>query len=156
MIRMGVLFGAVVLGLAMAAPAGAQAGAPSEGPVRSLKLAETGCDTSRASPTDSIYAQEDVDRPVEARRLAIDEMPLRLQEVVSGRSVFRFVIESSGRINRCTIELMEETNRAWTDAVLRQLRGARYKPALVDGRPVRQLVHQVFTYHTDGRLHQPQ
>jgi hypothetical protein len=62
------------------------------------------------------------------------------------------VVEWSGRIDGCSIVLMQETSRVWTDAVLRELRVARYRPARKGGRAVRQLVHQVFTYHSDGRL----
>jgi hypothetical protein len=58
----------------------------------------------------------------------------------------------TGRIDRCSIELVEEAAPAWTDAVLKQLRSARYRPARLAGRPVRQRVYQIFTYHEDGRF----
>jgi hypothetical protein len=61
-------------------------------------------------------------------------------------------VEPSGRIDRCSIELLEETAPAWTAAVLKQLRQARYQPARRGGERVRQRVYQVFTYHQDGRL----
>lgn len=119
---------------------------------RQFSAAETGCDTSQAAPTDSVYEADGVDKPVEAVRLPIEDMPLRVREVVSGRSVFRFIIEPSGRINRCSIELVEEDAPAWTDAVLKELRQARYQPARRGGEKVRQRVYQIFTYHQDGRL----
>lgn len=116
---------------------------------------ESGCDSTAAAGTEPVFAADSVDRPVEARRLPVEGMPIRIREVLTGRSVFRFVVLPSGRIDRCSIEVVEETSRAWSDAVLRELRSARYEPARKDGRPVRQLVYQVFTYHSDGRLQRP-
>ncbi len=119
---------------------------------RRLTPVETGCDSSQVASMDSIYEFDAVDRPVEARRLPIEDMPLRVQEVIKGRSVFRFVVEPSGRIDRCSIELVEETSRDWSDAVLEELRLAHYEPARKAGKPVRQRAYQVFTYHSDGRI----
>jgi hypothetical protein len=120
--------------------------------VRRLSAAETGCDASKPVSTDSVYEYDVVDQQVKAERLEIDEMPLRVREVLDGRSVFRFVVDPSGRIERCSIELVEEDTPMWTDAVLKELRGARYQPARVAGKKVRQRVYQIFTYHQDGRF----
>jgi len=60
--------------------------------------------------------------------------------------------------DRCapvSVELIEESSQAWTEAVLEQLRMARYQPARKAGPPVRQLAYQVFTYHSDGWLQKP-
>ena len=116
---------------------------------------ETGCDSTAGVSSEPVFVPDSVDRPVQARRLPIEGMPVRIREVTTGRSVFRFVVEASGRIDRCSIEVVEETSRAWSDAVLKELRVAHYDPARRGGRPVRQLVHQVFTYHSDGRLERP-
>ncbi|HEX6104270.1 MAG TPA: hypothetical protein VFZ26_01720 [Gemmatimonadales bacterium] len=124
-------------------------------PPRRLLPAETGCDTTAAPAADSVYDADSVDQPVEPVRLPVEDMPLRVREVLRGRSVFRFVVEPSGRIDRCSIALVDETSREWTGAVLEELRVARYRPARKAGRPVRQVVHQIFTYHSDGRLQRP-
>jgi hypothetical protein len=125
-----------------------------EVPPRRPSAAESGCDSTTTS-TDPVFDADSVDRPARARRLPIEGMPLRVREVLTGRSVFRFVVEASGRIDRCSIAVLEETSRAWSDAVLKELRVAQYDPARKGGQPVRQLVHQVFTYHSDGRLQPP-
>ena len=88
------------------------------------------------------------------RELHVDPLPLRIREVVRGQSTFRFIVEPSGKINRCSIVLQEESSRAWTAAVLKKLRHARYEPARLQGRKVRQEVYQMFTYDTDGRMSQ--
>lgn len=133
-------------GAALAGPAFGQAGSP-----RQLSPAETGCDASQRTRTDSVYESTSVDAPVEAERLPIDEMPMRVREVISGRSVFRFIVEPSGRIDRCSIVLVEESSPLWTESVLKELRQARYRPARRGGQKVSQLVYQIFTYHQDGR-----
>jgi TonB-like protein len=119
---------------------------------RRLTGAETGCDSLQRPATDSVYEADAVDQPVRARRLLIEDLPFRAREVINGRSVFRFIVEPSGRIDQCSVELLEETTPAWTAAVLKELRRARYEPARRSGQPVRQRVHQLFTYHNDGRL----
>jgi hypothetical protein len=120
--------------------------------VRRLSPAQTGCDPSKPVSADSVYAYDAVDQEVKAEHLEIDEMPLRVREVLDGRSVFRFIVDRSGRIERCSIELVEEDTPTWTDAVLKELRNARYQPARLGGNTVKQRVYQIFTYHQDGRL----
>jgi len=71
--------------------------------------------------------------------------------VQSGRTMLQFVVDPEGRVERCTIALVEESSSEWTAAVLPELRKARFEPARKDGRTVRQLVYQLFTYHSDGR-----
>jgi hypothetical protein len=129
-----------------------QAAAQAADSVRRLTHAETGCDTTRAVSTDTAYDVDSVDRPVEAERLPIEDMPFRMREVLTGRSVFRFIVEPSGRIERCSIELVEESEPKWTNAVLEELRRARYRPARREGKTVRQVVYQIFTYKQDGRF----
>jgi Gram-negative bacterial TonB protein C-terminal len=139
----------LILAAALTGPLSAQAGDVSP---RRLSPTETGCDSLQRRATDSVYEAEAVDQPVRAQRLPIEEMPFRAREVLNGRAVFSFIVEPSGRVDRCSIELMEETTPEWTAAVLKELRQAKYQPARLQGRPVRQRVYQLFTYHSDGRL----
>jgi hypothetical protein len=148
MLTLKQLMGIAALGVTLAARLSAQA---AEAP-RALSAAETGCDTSRTAATDSIFEFDAVDEPVQAERLPIEDMPLRVREVLNGRSVFRFIVEPTGRIERCSIELVEESAPAWTDAVLKELRQARYRAARRGGVKVRQRVYQIFTYTQDGRF----
>lgn len=142
---------AVIAGLVLLGAAGPVAAQTADS-TRHLSAAETGCNPSKSVFTDSVYEYDAVDQQVKAEHLEIDEMPLRVREVLDGRSVFRFVVDPSGRIERCSIELVEEDTPMWTDAVLKELRGARYQPARLAGKKVRQRVYQIFTYHQDGRL----
>ena len=119
---------------------------------RRLSPAVMGCTASEKVPSDSTYDSESVDQPVRARRLPIEDLPFRTGQVLTGQSVLRFIVDGSGRIDRCSIAILEETTPAWTDAVVRELRSAHYQPARRQGQPVRQWVYQRFTYHSDGRL----
>ncbi|HYC31996.1 MAG TPA: hypothetical protein VEB59_06870 [Gemmatimonadales bacterium] len=140
---------AATTGLAAQTPDSAAAGP------RRLTAAETFCDSTAPAPAEAVFESDSVDRPVQPRRLAIEDMPVRISEVLKGRSVFRFIVAPSGHVERCSIELVEETSRAWSDAVLKELRVAHYEPGRKAGRPVRQVVYQVFNYHSDGRLQKP-
>ena len=118
---------------------------------RQLSAAETGCDSLRQAVADSVYEADAVDRPARAPYLRVKGLPYRMREVLTGRTMLRFVVDGSGWVDRCSIALVEESSPEWTAVVLRELRGARYEPARKGGRRVRQLVYQVFTYHSDGR-----
>ena len=118
---------------------------------RQLSPAETGCDSLRQASTDSVYEAGAVDRPVRAPYLRVNGLPYRMREVLKGRTMLRFVVDGSGWVDRCSIALVEESSPEWTAAVVKDLRAARYEPARKDGQRVRQLVYQVFTYHSDGR-----
>jgi len=119
---------------------------------RQLSPAVTGCTAPEQAPSDSTYDSQSVDQPVRARRLPIEDLPFRAGQVLTGHSILRFIVDGSGRIDRCSIAVVEETAAAWTDAVVRELRSAHYQPARRQAQPVRQWVYQKFTYHSDGRL----
>lgn len=119
--------------------------------LRRLSAAETGCDSLQPAPTDSVYEAEAVDRPAKAPYVRVNAMPYRMREVQTGRTMLRFVVDSAGWVDRCTIALVEESSSDWTTAVLPELRRARFEPARKGGRRVRQVVYQVFIYRSDGR-----
>lgn len=145
---------AAVVCACVAPPTGLSAQAPTQ--PRQLSAAETGCDSLAQASTDSVYEADAVDRPVRAPYVRVKALPYRLRDVLTGRTMLRFVVDPTGRVDRCTIGLVEESSAEWTAAVLPELRAARYEPARKGGRRVRQLVYQVFTYHTDGRADVPQ
>jgi hypothetical protein len=118
---------------------------------RLLSAAETGCDSLHRVRLDSAYEADSVDRQVRAPYVRVTTLPYRMGEVRTGRTMLRFVVDSTGWVDRCTITLVEESSPDWTTAVLPAMKQARYEAARKDGRRVRQVVYQVFTYHSDGR-----
>ena len=147
MSRLGRIAGVVYACLAMPGTLSAQEPAKP----RQLSAAETGCDSLRQATTDSVYEADAVDRPARAPYVRVNALPYRMREVRTGRTMLRFVVDPTGWVDRCSIVLVEESSADWTAAVLPELRRARYEPARKGGRPVRQLVYQVFMYHSDGR-----
>ena len=118
---------------------------------RRLSAEETGCDSTQYAATEPVYQADSVDRAARAPYVRVTELPYRMREVQTGRTMLQFVVDAEGRVERCSIALVEESEPEWTTAVLPELRKARFEPARKDGRKVRQLVYQVFTYHSDGR-----
>jgi hypothetical protein len=143
----GGVVGVIALCLGFAATLGAQQPAP----VHQLSAAETGCDSTRPAATEPVYRADSVDRAARAPYVRVSELPYHGRAVETGRTMLQFVVDAEGRVERCSIALVEESSPEWTSAVLPELRKARFDPARKDRRKVRQLVYQVFTYHSDGR-----
>src|SRR6478672_1390872 len=85
----------------LAAPRGLQAQEVDR--ARMLSATQTGCDASRPASTEPVYQADSVDRPVKAPYVKVPELPYRMREVLTGRTMLRFVVDSSGWVDRCTI-----------------------------------------------------
>jgi TonB family protein len=96
------------------------------------------------SPSDGIYTDRLVDKPVVPRRDNLrPEYPASLRAAgLEGDVRVRFVVDSIGRVELESIAILETTHALFGDAVRRWLQRTRYAPAEVSGRPVRQLVEQ--------------
>ena len=68
-----------------------------------------------------------------------------------GTVVAEFVVDSTGRVLPDLIRVVGATNGAFADAVRSALPGARFRPAVLGGIRVRQLVQQVFRFENDLR-----
>jgi protein TonB len=58
----------------------------------------------------------------------------------------RFVVDTAGRVDLSRLTILSSDHVLFTRAVERALRGMRYLPAEVGGRPVAQLVEQTFAF----------
>jgi TonB family protein len=58
----------------------------------------------------------------------------------------QFVVDTLGRVERSSVQVLESTHEMFTTSVRDALARARFRPAEVGGRPVRQLVEQTFTF----------
>lgn len=70
---------------------------------------------------------------------------LRAAGVEGGVSV-RFVVDTLGRVERASIQVLQTDHAMFADAVRDALARARYTPAELQGRRVRQLVEQRFGF----------
>jgi TonB family C-terminal domain len=120
---------------------------------------ETGLDTPRrdqrsqtAFPpnpsTDSVYSILTVDETaarVEGSAAPVYPDELR-QNNVEGSVIVRYVIDSTGRAEEATLEVLASTHPLFTKAVRDALPGMRFRAAVVDAHPVRELVEQSFSF----------
>ena len=69
-------------------------------------------------------------------------VPSTATSAVEGEVLARFVVDTAGGVEAKSIEILQASHGLFGDAVTEWLRQTRYAPALVSGRPVRQLVQQ--------------
>jgi TonB family protein len=74
-----------------------------------------------------------------------------LMRGVEGRLMVLFVVDSTGRVDRKSIEFPRDAHPLFVASVRSALHRSRYLPAELDGQPVRQLVSQEFAF----RIAQP-
>ncbi len=65
---------------------------------------------------------------------------------VEGRVMVRFVVDTTGRVERGSVTVVESHHDEFAKSVIEALRQARFEPAELEGRRVRQLVEQPFEF----------
>jgi len=66
-----------------------------------------------------------------------------------GQVIAQFVVNEKGRADRKTFRVVSSTHTLFADAVSRALPQMRFKPAKIGGKPVSQLVQQLFVFKLD-------
>jgi protein TonB len=96
------------------------------------------------------YAVGEVEVPAAPLSNAGPEYPERaIRQNLSGFVTARFIVDARGRVES-DVTVLESTSGEFSSAVRSYLRKARYRPARVGGRPVRQLVEQRFVFELRG------
>ena len=102
----------------------------------------------RPEATDSVYSLLEVEES--AIRTAASAAPVYPSSLVKdgteGSVFLRFVVDSSGRVDATSIEIIRSSHPAFTLAVRSALPLMMFRPAAVGGRHVRQLVEQNFQF----------
>ncbi len=101
----------------------------------------------------AVFTAEQVDRPAQldsAKSLNISYPPSLFAERVSGQVVAEFVVGPTGRLEIDTFGIVSSTNRLFSEAVKQAVESAVFKPAMLKGQAVRQLVHQPFSFASGG------
>ena len=116
--------------------------------------ADEGNDTRSRLPAaavespDSVYSILDVEET--AARTAGSAAPVYPPELMKdgkeGAVFLRFVVDSSGRADPVTIEVIRSTHPAFTQSVRQAVPLMLFTPATIGGRPVRQAVEQNFEF----------
>jgi periplasmic protein TonB len=65
---------------------------------------------------------------------------------IEGRATIEFVVDTTGRADLGSIRVLSTDADAFVVSIRAALAATRYHPALVGGRPVRQLVRQAFSF----------
>lgn len=101
-----------------------------------------------ASGRDSIYTAPFVEKAVMPHAgNPVPAYPPSLRAAsIEGSVVARFVVDTTGRAEPKSITFLEATHPLFADAVRQALVRSRYLPAMIGGRPVRQLVEQRFAF----------
>ncbi len=88
-----------------------------------------------------IFNEAVVDEPPERISSPPLEYPRTMQQAgVEGMVVLQAVIDTSGRVERGSIEVVQSTNNAFESAARRLLERSLFRPGRVRGRPVRVLI----------------
>ncbi|MGH7663571.1 MAG: TonB family protein [Gemmatimonadaceae bacterium] len=108
-------------------------------------------DLSALLASRAIYAASDVDSEVVP--LAADPPSPRYpdslyQAGIDGLVVLEFVVDTQGRVETGTIGVVSSTHPLFSEAAVSVVHSAEYLPARRDGRLVRQLVRQPFSFVT--------
>ena len=72
--------------------------------------------------------------------------PELVEQHVEGSVPTRYVIDTTGRADTSTVEIMAPAHPLFVQSVREALAGMRFSPAIVQGRKVRQLVEQRFDF----------
>ena len=59
-------------------------------------------------------------------------------------TVLEFVVDTTGRLDPCSIEVASETSREWTTRIMERVLQLRFRPARYEGRPLRTRIQQAF------------
>jgi protein TonB len=100
------------------------------------------------SPTDGVYTPNLVEKAAAPRPgNPAPAYPSALRSAqIEGSVVARFVVDTTGRAEPESIGFPEATHAQFAAAVRQALLRSRYLPAVISGRPVRQLVEQRFAF----------
>lgn len=112
-----------------------QSGGPGTAPVHAGPTGHSGA-----------YVVGEVEVPAAPLSTSGPEYPERaIRQDLSGFVTARFIVDARGRVES-DVTIIEFTSHEFTSAVRSYLRRARYRPARVGGRTVRQLVEQRFVF----------
>ena len=108
----------------------------------------TGIGKSGASPTDTEYRSDQVDKQVAVVAGGVSpRYPESLRSSgVEGQVIAEFVVDEQGRAQERSVRFVRSDNQLFEDAVRVALRRMRFVPAEVGGRKVKQLVQMPFVF----------
>ena len=113
--------------------------------------------TATSSPTPNPkgkpYFDFQVEKPAVMRAGATGpNYPQQLRDArVEGVVLAQFVVDTTGRVVITTFKVLKSDNALFSDAVRTALAEMQFDPAMVGGRPVKQLLQQAFDFNLNGK-----
>lgn len=97
---------------------------------------------------DSILTEIEVDSTVQRYpwSAAPQYPPELLRANIEGSVAVTYVVDTTGFADSSSIQVVEATHQAFVESVRKAIPGMRFRPALLSGYKVRQLVAQTFTF----------
>jgi TonB family protein len=106
-------------------------------------------DLTRLIESLSVFSADQVEQPAVVAGsdpLALAYPPELFAKGIGGSVLAEFVVDTTGKVESETINLVSSTDPLFSAAVLRALPNARYVPAMKGGHAVRQIVHQPYRF----------
>ena len=102
---------------------------------------------SGGTATDPALPASAVDEAVGIIRQPAPEYPPALAEArITGRVELAYVVDTTGLVERSSVIVLNSTHPAFEAAARASILASRYRPAMLHGRVVRQLVRQALTF----------
>jgi TonB family protein len=100
----------------------------------------------------SVFTADQVDRAVardSTAPLDIPYPPSLFAAHTRGTVVAEFVVDAEGQVEKGTFGIVASTHPLFADAVRTAVLATTFRPAIRQGKPVRQLVHEPFEFSSD-------
>ena len=97
----------------------------------------------------AVYTADQVDQPATLnanRKVDVVYPPALFAAGTGGSVVAEFVVDSEGKVEPATIGIVSSTDSELSAAVRAAVERATFRPALLKGKPVRQIVQQPFSF----------
>lgn len=82
--------------------------------------------------------------------------PTMLEKRIEGSVGIQYVVDTTGRADTASIVVLSTTHEAFATSVKNTLPLMHFRPAIMNGRKVRQLVQQMFAFRIDTTLYAQQ
>lgn len=116
-------------------------------PTTELETGPTSSTNAVGSGTPGAYNAFEVDVEVVALGGSSPRYPEGLRASgTEGQVIAQFIVNEKGRADQQSFKVISSTQPQFTDAVKRALPGMRFRPAQIAGKPVSQLVQQLFVF----------
>lgn len=99
-----------------------------------------------APVADQTYFEFQVEKQVAQLNVTLRYPDMLRSANVEGEVLAQFVVDTTGRVEANSIKILKSSHDLFTNAVQQALRTAKYYPAEIGGRKVKQLVQQPFNF----------